>query len=349
MSVEKKRVALIGSRITINGAIAMCISTALILTNFFIFNGVEAEVSSKAFWIQKSIMAVATFMLMVSIANVTENVMLVKDNDLIDRLNALNSHYQMIMKNSETADFETYIENLNKANKYKNYIYKWKKKLRFASRFKKWGTPERLERINKALTVTADELWESGQYVPYHRINYSQMVNGTVDVSPNEDEEDLNSHKVRYGFKKLLWKILSLVAFGGFSGQLLYSWQDFNKGMIIPLIFQCATILISLYSGICFGCDMSKRTKITLKRKLKIFSQFRYKMDNKVNGVANLDVEVIKDLEVERAKEKSNNPIKRTFDDTFGDGQPVKAGAFVGKLISSTIDIEAEKMASSQQ
>lgn len=66
-------------------------------------------------------------------------------------------------------------------------------------------------------------------------------------------------------------------------------------------------------------------------------------MNNKVNGVANLGVEVIKDLEVERAKEKSNNPIKRTFDDTFGNGQPVKAGAFVGKLISSTIDIEAEK------
>ena len=94
---------------------------------------------------------------------------------------------------------------------------------------------------------------------------------------------------------------------------------------------------------------MNERTKQTLKRKLKIFSQFRYKMNNKVNGVANLGVEVIKDLEGERAKEKSNNPVKRTFDDTFGNGQPVKAGAFVGKLISSTIDIEAEKMASSQQ
>lgn len=89
---------------------------------------------------------------------------------------------------------------------------------------------------------------------------------------------------------------------------------------------------------------MNERTKQTLKRKLKIFSQFRYKMNNKVNGVANLGVEVIKDLEVERAKEKSNNPIKRTFDDTFGSGQPVKAGAFVGKLISSTIDIEAGKL-----
>ena len=43
---------------------------------------------------------------------------------------------------------------------------------------------------------------------------------------------------------------------------------------------------------------MNERTKQTLKRKLKIFSQFRYKMNNKVNGVANLGVEVIKDLEV---------------------------------------------------
>lgn len=170
------------------------------------------------------------------------------------------------------------------------------------------------------------------------------MVSGANDVSPNDDESDLRSHKARYGAQKFGWKILSLVAFGAFSGQLLYSWQDFNKGMIIPLIFQCITILISIYSGICFGCAMNERTKQTLKRKLKIFSQFRYKMNNKVNGVANLGVEVIKDLEVERAKEKSNNPIKRTFDDTFGSGQPVKAGAFVGKLISSTIDIEAEKM-----
>ena len=344
MSSEKKRVVLVGSRITINAAISLCITAALILSSFFIFKGIETHVSGKDFWIQKSVMAVATFLLMFSIANVTENIMLAKDKDINDRLNALDTHYQTIMANYETADLETYIENLNKANKYKNYIHKWKKKLRFASRFKKWGTPKRLERINKALTVTAEELWESGQKVKYHRITFSQMVSGANDVSPNDDESDLRSHKARYGAQKFDWKIISLVAFGAFSGQLLYSWQDFNKGMIIPLIFQCVTILISIYSGICFGCAMNERTKQTLKRKLKIFSQFRYKMNNKVNGVANLGVEVIKDLEVERAKEKSNNPVKRTFDDTFGSGQPVKAGAFVGKLISSTIDIEAEKM-----
>ena len=344
MSSEKKRVVLIGSRITINTAIAMCITGALILSSFFIFRGIETQVAGKDFWIQKSVMAVATFLLMFSIANVTENIMLAKDKDINDRLNALDTHYQTIMANYETAELETYIENLNKANKYKNYIHKWKKKLRLASRFKKWGTPKRLERINNALTVTADELWASGQKVRYHRITFSQMVSGANDVSPNDDESDLRAHKARYGAEKFGWKILSLVAFGAFSGQLLYSWNDFNKGMIIPLIFQCVTILISIYSGICFGCAMNERTKQTLKRKLKIFSQFRHKMNNKVNGVANLDVEVIKDLEVERAKEKSNNPIKRTIDDTFGNGQPVKPGAFVGKLISSTIDIEAEKM-----
>ena len=205
MSSERKRVVLVGSRITINAAISLCITAALILSSFFIFKGIETQVSGKDFWIQKSVMAVATFLLMFSIANVTENIMLAKDKDINDRLNALDTHYQTIMANYETADLETYIENLNKANKYKNYIHKWKKKLRFASRFKKWGTPKRLERINKALTVTAEELWESGQKVKYHKITFSQMVSGANDVSPNDDESDLRSHKARYGAQKFGW------------------------------------------------------------------------------------------------------------------------------------------------
>ena len=152
MSSEKKRVVLVGSRITINAAIAVCITTALILSSFFIFKGIETQVSGKDFWIQKSVMAVATFLLMFSIANVTENIMLAKDKDINDRRNAVATHYQTIMANYETADLETYIENFNKANKHKNYIHKWTKKLRFASRFMKWGTPKRLERINNDLT-----------------------------------------------------------------------------------------------------------------------------------------------------------------------------------------------------
>lgn len=118
---------LVGSRITINAAISLCITAALILSSFFIFKGIETHVSGKDFWIQKSVMAVATFLLMFSIANVTENIMLAKDKDINDRLNALDMHYQTIMANYETADLETYIENLNKANKYKNYIHKWKR------------------------------------------------------------------------------------------------------------------------------------------------------------------------------------------------------------------------------
>ena len=92
MSSEKKRVVLVGSRITINAAIALCITTALILSSFFIFKGIETQVSGKDFWIQKSVMAVATFLLMFSIANVTENIMLAKDKDINDRLNALDTH-----------------------------------------------------------------------------------------------------------------------------------------------------------------------------------------------------------------------------------------------------------------
>lgn len=334
---NRKRTALNGSKIALNVILAIAISAALILTSFFLFDGVNISAQNKDFWIQKALSAITTFLLMLSISNTTEIIAGQKDNDLSERLIALDGHYQKIMQNCETADLERFLENINKANKYKAYLAKIKKKLR------KCKDADKIKELNEKLIISPEELWQSTIKVKYHKVTYNQMISGAFDVSENDSEYDLNTHKAKYGAQKFLWKIIALVTGGGIVADFAFSTIGFTKDMILPLIYKVITILVSVYSGVCFGMSINERTKTVLKSKLRIFSQFRKRMDGRI-GVADLSVEIEPDIVVERAKADINkNPLRRTYDNTFGAGRPVKIGGFASALIQNTIDYASEK------
>lgn len=58
---NRKRTALNGSKIALNVLMAITISAALILTSFFLFDGVKISAQNKDFWIQKALSAITTF------------------------------------------------------------------------------------------------------------------------------------------------------------------------------------------------------------------------------------------------------------------------------------------------
>lgn len=336
-----KRTVMSGSKILINFIISLVITLVLILSSFFLFGGVALKLADKTFWIQKLIMALATFCLMIAISNIAEELAAKKDKSLTERLTALDTHYQTLMQNYETDKIEIFLSNINKANKYQAYISRLKRKLKHARR------ADTIAKINEKLTVSAEELWSSAERVKYYKITYNQLISGAFDVSVNDSEYDLNVHKARYGLQKFGWKMAMVIAVGGVVGDLLYSYIDFTRDMIIPLIFKIFTILMAVYSGVCFGFFVIERTKAVTKSKLRIFSQFRSRInDTTLTDDTRFLVEINPDILVEKVKAQlaaaptmePKNAIKQTFDETFGSGIPVKAGGFLSKTLKHIID-----------
>lgn len=343
VSAEEKRTFANGSKVVINLVLALIVAVALIVTSFFVLDGLRLQLADKSFWLSKGILGVATFVLMISIANITEVVVSAKDRSLNERLFAIDKHYQDVMRGYETDDLDLFLKNINKANKYSAYIGKYKRRLKHARK------EETKAAIRQKLLVTPNELWESAERVKYYKVTFNQLVSGAYDVSARESAFDLNVHRAKYGAQKFGWKILTIIAFGGIVGDLIYQSLAFSTAMIVPLIFKIATIVIAIYSGICFGYFIVERTKTVAKAKLRIFSQFRARVNNKeLPPETRFDVATEKDIVVEKIKAaepaKIDNPVKQTITDTFGSGIPVKPGAFVKKLVDNAIKYEAQNL-----
>ena len=77
-------------KIILNTTIAFVVAAALLLLNFFVIDGINAgDTHSLAYWIRKILTAMGTFMVMISIANVTEESRKRKDKSYCDRLDSL--------------------------------------------------------------------------------------------------------------------------------------------------------------------------------------------------------------------------------------------------------------------
>nr|DAQ94988.1 MAG TPA: hypothetical protein [Caudoviricetes sp.] len=76
--------------------------------------------------------------------------------------------------------------------------------------------------------------------------------------------------------------------------------------MIMPLIFKIVSMLIAVYSGVSFGYSMMERRRSTVKKKLRIFSQFRARIDepNGKVGDERFVVNIPTDVVVEKVREK---------------------------------------------
>lgn len=368
-------------KIAINALLTAVVAVAFLLMQLFVIDDLTGSVKTGAsWWLFKAISGIATFTLMISTANITEEARHKKDIDFNKRLNALDEHYQIVNKNYETEKLETYLENINKANKYSVYTQKYKKKLL------KCNDEAKRALYEKKLLKSIDEVWDGAEKVRYHKLTYDLLVSGLLDVNENESDADIKVHKGRYGAQKLLWKALAIIAFGAFATDIIWSMAEFTKDDILPLIFKIGTVLISIYSGVCFGYFLIDREKTVAKKKLKIFSQFRHRIDT---GDTQFLVAPHKDTVIEKIKDKhrtslnavnqtesekqgidltnnvnthtgahthaqdevcetetltkTQNPLKRTYEETFGQGVPVRLNQFGTMLLKNALQAEAEQ------
>ena len=288
-------------KLTMSTVISIIIAIAFMLIGIFVidefsFSGADNQPD---YWIGKVLNALATFMIMISVSNVCEESRKKRDRNYIERVTGINNHYQELMTNGESAQLEQFLHNINRANKYATYVKTQRRKYNMAR------SQKRRLKLEHSLLATPDEVWSDVKYVRYHKVTYNLLVAGVYEISDKEDGFEMQVNKVGLAFKKLLLKVVMIIAFGWFVIDIGYSFAEFKTEMILPLIIKVIMILISAYSGVAFGYTVMDRRKNVLKNKLRIFSQFRTRIQDKnVPDEKRFEVPIERDALVEKLKAK---------------------------------------------
>lgn len=353
-------------KISINVIIALVVTSAFLLFQFFVLDDIMTKARTTAYWIGKVISGLATFTIMISLANTTEESRKKKDKEFNSKLDALDTHYNTVFGKGEVENLESFVFNMNVANKYNVYIQKIKNKIKRVQRFVKNVDRKKalIEELEEKLLRTPEEVWED-EKVKFNMVTVDLLFSGIYDIEKSDKENDLHLHRGKYGLQKLGWKIVSIIAFGFMTADLYYHFNAFTKDMIVPLLFKIATILLSAYSGICFGYFMMDKIKVNLRKKLRILSKFRSRQDAPVvdlsvavrmdsyvakiykqNGIEFEDETSVQDVPPfaktecsagteSDAENKKENALKKTYEETFGSGTPVKLGKFGVQLVKN--------------
>lgn len=288
----------------INIAIVICVAIAFLFVGIFVLDDFNTEIqNATSFWIQKVLSGVGSLLILFACANITEEALKRKNKSFAQRLESLDVHYVTIMQQGETSALETYLTNKNRRSKYRAYLVRYKRLIRFAKSDKLKAY------LEKQLLLTPDEVWDLVlPKIRYYKLTFDKLVSGAYNVSQNDDSNDLNIHRTKYMLQKTLWKIVCIIGFGCYVPDLAYHFTEFNTAMILPLIFKIVVVLWAIYSGISFGYMMMDRVLVVLKRKLVIFSEFRNRTDNdNITDDTRYTVEIEQDMFVEKLRAKCSN------------------------------------------
>lgn len=284
-------------KVVVNVIVIVLVALALMLFNLFVLDDISGGVQKDAkYWVIKIITGVATLLLMFSAANITEESLKRRNKDYSARLLSLDEHYLLIMQNGENEQIEQYIQNLNVRARYQAHIKKFKILLAHTKNEK------RKAKYESYLLLSPQDVWALERpRVRYNKITWSDLAAGAMSVDENCEDNDLHLHRVREGAKKVMWKALFIVGAGCYIPDFIYHFSEFSTAMIMPLILRFIVILFAVYSGITFGYQMMERLLLILKRKLRIFSDFRHRTDS-VDIVSDLKYKV--SIENDRFVEK---------------------------------------------
>lgn len=300
MSNDEKRKVYSGIKITLNSFISLGVALVVMLIGIFVIDKYNATFrNSLEYWMQKVFMGVSTFLLMLSMSNITEESRKKHDKDFVDRVHALDEQYVELMSKNRTVELETFIEQINKRNKYTAYVALVKRKLNHT----RAKNQKRIRKLERMLLLTPQEVWDSPIRVNYHKVTFNQLVAGESDVASKDDEYDLLVHKGKYTARKLGVKAVTIIAFSAVAVDFAFHFAGFTKDMILPLVFKSVSLLIAVYSGVSFGYTIMERRRATVKKKLRIFSQFNERVNlTDVSESKRFEIEIPQDIIVEKIR-----------------------------------------------
>ena len=251
-----------------NILLVILICAGLILTDFFRLDSYKFKIQSLNFWLEKLAFAFCTFGIMLGISNSADEISRSKNPEYVSDIMKLKEHYSLLLTEYNDENFKKYIDNVNRAEKYLVYIADLDRRI--------LHSPKRRQiALKRRLLLSPDEVFYGGVSVRYNQVLYSQFAG--VGLPLDHKSERGNKYdvpKAQIYAQKLIGKVCLVVGICGFSGDLYYSFQNFNTSMIPTLIVKCGGIIGAIYAGLKTGSQIFERRVLVAKLKLAFYSQF---------------------------------------------------------------------------
>lgn len=251
-----------------NILLVVFICAGLMLTEFFHLDSYKFKIQSLSFWLEKIGLALCTFGIMIGISNSSDEISRSKNPEYVSDITKLKEHYSLLLTEYNADNFKKYIANVNRAEKYLAYIADLDRKILHSSK-------KRQIALKRRLLLTPDEVFYGGASVRYNQVSYDQFAG--VGLPSNQKHDRGNNYdvpKAKIYAQKLTGKLCLVVGICGFSGDLYYSFQNFNAAMIPTLVIKCGAIIGAIYAGLKTGSQIFERRVLVAKLKLAFYSQF---------------------------------------------------------------------------
>lgn len=251
-----------------NILLVVFICAGLILTEFFHLDSYKFKIQSLSFWLEKLGLALCTFGIMIGISNSSDEISRSKNPEYVSDIKKLKEHYSLLLSEYNADNFKKYIASVNRSEKYLVYIADLDRKILHSSK-------KRQIALKRKLLLSPDEVFYGGATVRYNQVSYEQFAG--VGLPSNQKHERGNNYdvpKAQIYAQKLTGKLCLVVGICGFSGDLYYSFQNFNASMIPTLVIKCGAIIGAIYAGLKTGSQIFERRVLVAKLKLAFYSQF---------------------------------------------------------------------------
>lgn len=251
-----------------NILLVVFICAGLILTEFFHLDSYKFKIQSLSFWLEKLGLALCTFGIMIGISNSSDEISRSKNPEYVSDIKKLKEHYSLLLSEYNADNFKKYITNVNRSEKYLAYIADLDRRILYS--------PKRRQiALKRRLLLSPDEVFYGGVSVRYNQVSYEQFAG--VGLPSNQKHDRGNNYdvtKAQIYAQKLIGKLCLVVGICGFSGDLYYSFQNFNASMIPTLVIKCGAIIGAIYAGLKAGSQIFERRVLVAKLKLAFYSQF---------------------------------------------------------------------------
>lgn len=251
-----------------NILLVVFICAGLILTEFFHLDSYKFKIQSLSFWLEKLGLALCTLGIMIGISNSSDEISRSKNPEYVSDIKKLKEHYSLLLSEYNADNFKKYITNVNRSEKYLAYIADLDRRI--------LHSPKRRQiALKRRLLLSPDEVFYGGVSVRYNQVSYEQFAG--VGLPSNQKHDRGNNYdvpKAQIYAQKLIGKLCLVVGICGFSGDLYYSFQNFNASMIPTLVIKCGAIIGAIYAGLKTGSQIFERRVLVAKLKLAFYSQF---------------------------------------------------------------------------
>lgn len=280
-----------------NILLVVFICAGLILTEFFHLDSYKFKIQSLSFWLEKLGLALCTFGIMIGISNSSDEISRSKNPEYVSDIKKLKEHYSLLLSEYNADNFKKYITNVNRSEKYLAYIADLDRRI--------LHSPKRRQiALKRRLLLSPDEVFYGGVSVRYNQVSYEQFAG--VGLPSNQKHDRGNNYdvpKAQIYAQKLIGKLCLVVGICGFSGDLYYSFQNFNASMIPTLVIKCGAIIGAIYAGLKTGSQIFERRVLVAKLKLAFYSQFNSrKNSDKLTDENRYSVEIPPNPIVESAR-----------------------------------------------